>query len=261
MTAAIALPLLILLIIRGSFFLFACFILLTTFLGLTEFYRMALPERRLEGTAASLAGALLPLAFFSHDKLRLLFVITLVVLLSSLLFLFRIRDVRQSAGEAALFLMGFLYVPLLFGHLLLLRGMPHGIQWIFLLLVIVMAGDTGAYYVGSSFGRRKLYPVVSPNKSLEGALGGLAGSIAGAGIARATFFPELTMADAVVTALLLGTLGQLGDLFESLLKRSFGVKDSGAIVPGHGGILDRLDSILFAAPAAFYYATFIFMRR
>ncbi len=222
---------------------------------------MALPTEKRAGIAASVAGGLLPLAFLFPDKVSLLFVLTLLVLLSCLHFLFRIRDIRQSAGEAALYLMGFFYVPLLLGHLVLLRGVPHGIPWIFLLIVIVMAGDTGAYYVGSSFGRRKLYPIVSPNKSLEGALGGLAGSIAGALIAKFTFFPELTVPDAVATALLLGVMGQLGDLFESLLKRSFGVKDSGVIIPGHGGILDRLDSILFAAPAAYYYAVFIFMRR
>lgn len=261
LTATVALPLLILLILKGGFPLFTGFILLLSFLGLTEFYRMALPERRVEGTAASLAGALLPLAFLSHDQLLPLFAVVLLLILSCLLFLFRIRDIRQSAGEAALFLMGLFYVPLLLGHLVLLRGVPHGVQWIFLLLVIVMTGDTGAYYTGSSFGRRKLYPAVSPNKSVEGALGGLAGSIAGAVIARFTFFPELTLADAVVTALLFGILGQLGDLFESLLKRSFGVKDSGAIIPGHGGILDRLDSVLFAAPAAFYYAYFVFQVR
>ncbi len=82
----------------------------------------------------------------------------------------------------------------------------------------------------------------------------------GAFIARATFFPQLTVFDSLATALLLGVLGQLGDLFESFLKRSFGVKDSGAIFPGHGGVLDRLDSILFAAPAAFYYVSFVFGR-
>lgn len=222
---------------------------------------MAFPTEKRAGIAASVAGGLLPLAFLFPDKLSLLFALTLLVLLSCIHFLFRIRDIRQSAGEAALYLMGFFYVPLLLGHLVLLRGVPHGIQWIFLLIVIVMAGDTGAYYVGSSFGRRKLYPIVSPNKSIEGALGGLAGSVAGALIAKFTFFQELTVPDAVATALLLGVLGQLGDLFESLLKRSFGVKDSGVIIPGHGGILDRLDSIMFAAPAAYYYAVFIFMRR
>jgi phosphatidate cytidylyltransferase len=257
----VALPLLILLILKGSYFLFACFVLILSLLGLAEFYRMALPERKLEGTIASLAGVSLPLALVFPGFLPFMGVVTACVMLSALIFLFRFKEIGSAAGEVALFLMGILYVPLLLGHLLLLRGLPHGIQWIFLLLVIVMSGDSGAYYVGCNFGRRKLYPAVSPNKSVEGAVGGVAGSLAGAFIAKATFFPELLVADAILTALIFGVLGQLGDLFESLLKRSFGVKDSGTIIPGHGGILDRLDSILFAAPAAYYYALFIFMRR
>ena len=251
-------PLLILFILKGTPFLFACFVMFMTFLGLTEFYRMALPDRKLEGWAASVAGALLPLALFSPDRQMLLFAVTLFVLCSTLLLLFRISEIRRSAQDAALLLMGVLYVSLLLSHLMLLRGLPHGVQWIFLLLVIVMAGDSAAYYVGSSFGRTKLYPIVSPNKSVEGSIGGLLGSIVGALLAKAGFFPALTVVDCVATALLLGVLGQLGDLFESLLKRSCGVKDSGTIIPGHGGILDRLDSILFAAPAAFYYACYIF---
>ena len=181
-----------------------------------------------------------------------------LVLVSCLVALFRIGEIRNAAGEVALRLLGFLYVPLLLGHMILLRSEPHGVAWIFLLLVIVMCGDTGAYYVGSTLGHRKLYPVVSPNKSVEGSIGGLAGSLVGALIASRTFFPELTIADCCGTALLLGLMGQLGDLFESLLKRSCGVKDSGSIIPGHGGILDRLDSILFAAPAAWWYAHYLF---
>ena len=261
LTAAIALPLLILLILKGSFFLFDGFLLLLTLLGLFEFYRMALPERRGVGLAASFAGALLLLAFLSPDSTVLLPALTMAVISFGLVFLFTFRNIKKAAGEVALLFMGFLYVPLLLGHLLLLRGLPNGIQWIFLLMVIVMAGDSGAYYVGCNFGRRKLYPVVSPNKSVEGAVGGLAGSVIGAFIAQATFFPALTVFDSLATALLLGIFGQLGDLFESFLKRSFGVKDSGTIFPGHGGVLDRLDSILFAAPAAFYYACFVFMQR
>lgn len=235
--------------------------LILSLLGLAEFYRMAIPGRRGAGLAASFCGALLPLAFLPPDRTLLLMALTALVIGFALYFLFAIGEIRSAAGESALLLMGFLYVPLLLGHLLLLRGVPHGVEWLFLMMVIVMAGDTGAYYVGSSFGKHKLYPVVSPNKSVEGALGGLAGSVAGAFIARATFFPLLTAGDCLATAFLLGFAGQLGDLFESLLKRSFGVKDSGTIIPGHGGVLDRLDSILFAAPAAFYYAVFIFLRR
>jgi phosphatidate cytidylyltransferase len=261
LTAAIALPLLILLILKGSLFLFNGFVLLLSLLGLIEFYRMALPERSGVGLFASSAGALLPLALLSSGSITLLPALTLMIITFGLIFLFSIRDIKTGGGEVALLFMGILYVPLLLGHLLLLRGLPYGIQWTFLLLVIVMAGDTGAYYVGSNFGRRKLYSIVSPNKSIEGAVGGLAGSVIGAFIAKATFFPGLTVFDSLATALLLGVFGQLGDLFESFLKRSFGVKDSGTIFPGHGGVLDRLDSILFAAPVAFYYACFVFMQR
>ncbi len=253
-----ALPLLILLVLKGSLFLFGVFVLLFSFLGLVEFYRMALPARRWVGLAASISGAFLPLALFSPGRFTLLAALTLLTITFGLVFLFTFKDVKGAATETALLFMGILYVPLLFGHLLLLRGAPHGVYWVLLLMVIVMCGDSGAYYVGSNFGRRKLYPSVSPNKSVEGALGGLAGSIAGTFIARAVFFPQLTIFDALATAILVGTFGQLGDLFESLLKRSFGVKDSGAIFPGHGGVLDRLDSFLFAAPVAFYYAWFVF---
>jgi phosphatidate cytidylyltransferase len=232
-------------------------VLILSLLGLEEFYAMALPGRRGAGHGASIAGALLPLCALSPERVLFLPALTLLVILFALLFLFTFRDIKSASVEVSHVFTGFLYVPFLLAHLLMLRGLPCGIQWVFLLLVIVMSGDTCAFYVGSSIGRRKLYPLVSPNKSVEGAIGGLAGSVIGALIARWTFFPELTIADALATALLLGILGQLGDLFESFLKRGFGVKDSGTIIPGHGGVLDRLDSILFAAPGAFYYAAFI----
>lgn len=184
--------------------------------------------------------------------------LTILVLIFALASLVRIRDIRDSAADVALYLLGLLYVPLLMSYLILLRGLSPGVSWVFLLLIIVMCGDTAAFYVGSTIGKRRLYPLVSPKKSVEGMFGGLAGSVAGTFLARATFFPELSVADCVVTALLAGLTGQLGDLFESLLKRSFGVKDSGSIFPGHGGMLDRLDSVLFAAPTLYFYARYCF---
>lgn len=258
MTAAVALPLLILLILKADQRLFAAFIALLSLLGLMEFFRMALPGRAGENRAAALLGGLFAICFIPPLQPLLFPVGVGLVLLGCLVALFRIGEIRHAASEAALRLFGFLYVPLLLGHMILLRSEPHGTSWIFLLLVIVMSGDTGAYYVGSTLGRRKLYPMVSPNKSVEGSLGGVAGSLIGALIASRTFFPELTLIDCIGTALFLGILGQLGDLFESLLKRSCGVKDSGTIIPGHGGILDRLDSILFAVPAAWWYAHYLF---
>lgn len=232
---------------------------------------MALPGRTAVGYVASLLGALVVFVFVSPVSLTrlvplpagsgVLFALAVLFLAVAIFFLFNIKDISQSAAETALVWSGFAYVPLLLSHLVLLRALPNGIQWVFLMLLIVMSGDTAAYYVGSSLGKRKLYPVVSPNKSIEGALGGLSGSLAGTLVAKFTFFVELTVVDCVVTALVVGALGQIGDLFESLLKRSFGVKDSGVIIPGHGGILDRLDSILFAAPALYYYAYLVVMAR
>lgn len=242
----------------GTPFAFSCFIIVVSFLGLTEFYQMVLPDRRMEGLAAAVAGALTLISFLAADPMAIPCALAAFVLCFALVLLFRFRDIRRAAQESALFMMGLLYVPLLLGHLILLRNLPFGTQWILLMLVIVMCGDSTAYYCGSTWGKTRLYPEVSPKKSVEGSLGGLAGSIAGAVVMKLTLFTQLSFTDCVLASVLLGVLGQLGDLFESLLKRSCGVKDSGTIIPGHGGILDRLDSILFAAPAAFFYAYFIF---
>ena len=257
LTAVVALPLLIALIVKGGATLFAALILIVTFIGLVEFYRMALPDRKAESLTAAALGApvvLLPL----FDKSLLLPVLTALVLVAALTLLFRFRDISQATREWATLAAGFLYVPLLLSQLILLRAEPSGQLWILLLLLIVMSGDSAAYYVGTAFGKNRLYPAVSPKKSIEGSLGGLAGSLVGAFLAKSTFFPGLTAVDCIATALVLVVIGQLGDLFESLLKRSCGVKDSGTIIPGHGGILDRLDSILFAAPVAWWYAHYIF---
>lgn len=219
---------------------------------------MALPERKLELPLAAVAGSTLvfiPLA--GNDKL-LISGIGLLFIGFSLLFLFRIRNIETAARDVALALLAFLYIPFLLMHLVLLRQTPFGIQWLIVIMLIVMTNDSAAYYSGSAFGKHRLYPLVSPKKSIEGAIGGLLGSLVGTMLAKFTFFPQLTFTDAAVTAIVVGMVGQAGDLFESLLKRSFGVKDSGTLIPGHGGVLDRLDSILFAAPIAYYYVLFFF---
>lgn len=180
------------------------------------------------------------------------------MLLFGLIFLWRFGDLQQVVQQLALLLFGFIYVPLLLGHLVLLRSLPFGREWIYLVLLIVMASDTGAYFSGISLGRHKLYPAISPNKSVEGSVGGLLGGLIAAFIARYTFFSSLEVVDCLVLGLGLGAMSQLGDLFESMVKRACGVKDSGSVIPGHGGILDRLDSLLFAFPLAFYYGWYVF---
>jgi len=257
-TALILLPIVILTILKGGPFIFACLLSVFTVIGMHEYYRMALPDRTLEAWLASVCGAaMIFFPFLGNERLALAG-ITALFLTFSLLFLFRIRTIADAARDVAYAALGFLYIPLLLMHLVMLHRTIYGWQWLLVIMLIVMTNDSAAYYTGSAFGKHRLYPLVSPKKSIEGALGGLVGSIGGTMLAKFTFFPQLTVIDALLTAVFIGILGQTGDLFESLLKRSFGVKDSGSLIPGHGGVLDRLDSIIFAAPAMYYYVIFFF---
>lgn len=244
----------ILFIAYASVTLFNLMVCGVTLLAMFEYHAMSLPagrapERRL---AAGAGAALVAVLAWYPGLFQPALVLCVIVF--GILLLLRFHDLASVVQHLSLLLFGLLYLPLLLGHLSLLHGLESGKAWVFLVLLIAMAGDTAAYFVGVSVGRRKLYPAISPNKSVEGALGGLAGSFAGALLARAWFFPELALYDCALLGVGLGVLGQLGDLFESMLKRSFGVKDSGTLIPGHGGILDRLDSLLFVFPPAYYYA-------
>jgi phosphatidate cytidylyltransferase len=218
---------------------------------------MTLPAKGIAGIIVSLCAAVLPCLFYSGSAALMPFALAFIFLSFSIYTLFSFKDIKSAASEAALLFFGVMYIPYLLGYLVLLRSHPLGFKWILLIMFIVMSCDSAAYFIGCRYGKRRLYPEVSPKKSVEGSIGGLAGSLAGALLARQLFFAELSVGDALLAALLIGSLGQVGDLFESLIKRSCGVKDSGTIFPGHGGILDRLDSILFAAPAAYYYALFV----
>ena len=125
---------------------------------------------------------------------------------------------------------------------------------VLLVLLVAWVADTGAYFAGRFLGKAKLYEAVSPKKTWAGAWGGLAGALAGVAVLKLVSFDQLSWLDVVLLAIPGGVLGQLGGLAESLLKRSVGVKDSGALLPGHGGVLDRFDSLLFCLPIAYYLA-------
>jgi|SRR5579884_895223 len=163
-------------------------------------------------------------------------------------------------------LFGLAYVGMLFGTLVLLRALPGRLTvtpfgtadraaWLTLLTAAcVWATDTSAYLIGRGLGQHKLAPALSPNKTVEGALGGLLGGIA-VGVAFAAWL-HLALVDGLVLGLIAGVAGQIGDLFESALKREAGIKDFGRIMPGHGGVLDRFDSLLFVVPLAYCYLRF-----
>lgn len=255
----------------GSQAVFTVLVAGALFMGMHEFTLMG---RKLGQSpslyAGALAGWLLMLHFllqglYPADPLPLWMALTLagaVIHFGALLF----EDLGTALASQALTWLGALYLGLGLGFQLKLFLFTDttlsntGGRLIFALYLIVWLGDSAAYFVGTLLGRHKLAPKVSPKKTWEGAGGNLLGNVAGAMIIKATACPQWTLIDAVAIGLLLGTVGQLGDLVESSWKRSASVKDSnmgGVSIPGHGGLLDRIDSLVFAAPALYAYVHFV----
>lgn len=174
--------------------------------------------------------------------------VTVLVTLSAPLW----RRTAPTTEAATTTLLSVAYVGWLLGHAILVRELPRGGALVLLLLCVTWAGESAAYFVGSAMGRRKLAPLVSPNKTVEGAVAQIVASIAATLVLRLWLAPEWPVLLAVGAGLALGLVGQIGDLAESVIKRSLGTKDTGGLIPGHGGVLDRLDSLLFNVPT-FYY--------
>ena len=174
-----------------------------------------------------------------------------VTLLASLA---RPDNIPTALPRNGALLMAPLYLGVPMAALALVRTFGTSVQGGGLCLLAMMfawMGDTGGYFAGKGLGGPRLYPAVSPNKTWAGAVGGLVGSMLGSVVAHFTFLPALSLAQGLVLAVVAGALGQVGDLCESILKRSAGVKDSGALLPGHGGILDRIDALLFCGLTLF----------
>jgi phosphatidate cytidylyltransferase len=236
---------------------FSGVVVLAGALALFEFYRLCFSNRShswligigLTGFAALILGTHRPDIIVPTLLATLVGIITVPLLSRS--------PLEQSLRDGALTLFGVLYLGLTLGPLSMTRLLPLGEWLIFFLLVVTWASDTGAYVVGTLYGRHCLAPTISPKKTVEGLVGGLIGAIMVAYAARWWFLPELSGLDCLVLATLLTITGLWGDLTESAMKRSVGIKDSGGILPGHGGMLDRLDSLLFSAPAFYYYITMV----
>jgi phosphatidate cytidylyltransferase len=263
-TGLVALPFLIYIIIKGGV-LFSVFIGLLALMGFREYTLVVFSDsRKTAGSLVVLTGYLSipPIIWAAHCHAAgfMLHVITLYFIVTALLSVLLYKKDRLVYETVKKTLLGVVYIPLLLAYLILLRDgeQMDGAKWIFFVLAIVFAGDIGALYFGTFLGKHKLSPAVSPKKTIEGSLGGITVNIvAGIGF-KLLLQPELPWGTSFLFFVSLGIMGQMGDLFESGLKRVAGIKDSGGILPGHGGILDRADAAMFAAPVAYLFKTYLF---
>lgn len=217
-------------------------------IALDEYVRMAAPALPLVEKVAYLAGGLALVSVAVHASAWLGVALALLTMLFMVVPMFRRPEVDAAAHQAVRLGFGLVYVPVLMAPLALLRQEEDGLGLIFFLLASTWLGDTGAYFAGRAFGKTPLFPRVSPKKTVEGVLGGLLLATAGASAFKLILPIDLPWLVVVPLAAVLDSAGVVGDLAESMLKRAFGVKDSGSIMPGHGGILDRIDSLLFTGP-------------
>ncbi len=180
-------------------------------------------------------------------------IITFFVIISFLIQLFR-KDYSKVLAEISVTILGSIYLGYLLSFIVKIKDLPNGNYYLISLLIVTWVNDIGAYLIGTYFGKNKIFPKISPKKTIEGSIGGIIFSVA------ATFalknWLNLTFNELISLGLIIAIIGQIGDLFESVLKRGSGVKDSGTLIPGQGGILDCLDSLIFTAPV-FYYCIVI----
>jgi phosphatidate cytidylyltransferase len=235
---------------------FMALVLAAVAVGQHEFYRMAQARGSHPLQVPGIAvGALMVLQFYHPlvPALGTFLPVAAGALLIMIARLFSPRPVDGAIEDIASTFLGVFYVAMLFAYQVGVRAGEDGKQWLVFLYFIIWASDIGAYSIGIPFGKHRLYEKVSPKKSIEGLLGALVASAAMALLCRVWFMPPIGAGEAIAIALMLAVVGTVGDLVESLFKRAAGVKDSGTIIPGHGGILDRMDIMLFAAPLLYYY--------
>jgi len=262
LTAIVGIPLLVLIISFGGSLLFTLLIMAVSSVALWEYFRIvASPDDgsayRIIPPVAYITGVFILWAAYKQSPEIIVAVIAFNLILCASVGVFCFKTDPHIPAIITRQVLGSVYIPIFLAHLILLRNDPSGSAWIYFLLAVIFAGDTGAYYVGSYFGRHKLCPAVSPNKTVEGALGGLAANLLIGALFKNYLMPNLSWQFACLLFLTMGVAGQIGDLFESMFKRVGGIKDSSAILPGHGGILDRIDALLFAAPVVYYFRLFI----
>jgi len=254
-TGLVAAPFLVFAIVWGDGALFGGVVAVAAVVALWEYMGLISPgctprERVLAGIPAYFMA---PLTIYAAGNGHLAIVpafLMLYLLIFAAVAVRRFKHHSKAWHTVAFQLMAFCHVTVPLCLAVIIRKSPLGITWIFALLLIIFAGDIGAYYTGKTIGKHKLAPAVSPKKTIEGSIGGILANLLIAGLYQFFFMPEVSLEVMLLIAVLTGAAGQIGDLFVSVLKRDGGIKDSGHILPGHGGILDRIDALLLALPVA-----------
>ena len=256
LTAAVGIPLFVWMVAGGPRWMFALLVVALSGAAAWELMRMFERAGRTVYGRLGVAGAVAVTVSFlapGFTATAIVFTVAVAATLSAPVW----ADAAPAVEPVAATLLAVSYVGWLLGHGLLLRELPDGTDLVLFLVGTTWAGESAAYGVGSVVGRHPLSPGISPRKTVEGAAGQLVASVVTAAALGAWLLPQWSVAQALLGGGLLGIVGQIGDLGESVIKRSLGVKDTGGLIPGHGGVLDRLDGLLFNTPALFYYASWM----
>ncbi|MBW2653367.1 MAG: phosphatidate cytidylyltransferase [Deltaproteobacteria bacterium] len=262
-TALVLAPIFLWILIKGNTLLLAILVSVVAICAIREYLRIIFKndERSLSNTIKIISYAVSMALIISAclGSWEILFLILAMNLLALSVFV-----LSRFAGNHAIFdiiakqVLGVVYIPVSLSLLVFIKELDGGTFWIIWLLIVVFANDTGAFYMGTFFGKRALSPTISPNKTIEGSLGGLTASVTIGFIFCQIFFNDLSLSFlAIPASFFLAIAGQIGDLFESAMKRASNIKDSGRILPGHGGMLDRIDGLLLAIPVLYVYLVFV----
>ena len=258
LAAAVGLAILLPIVIFGGVMAVDIIVILVTLLIVYEYTAMAFPDDRVPQQAFMTFSVLVPFGIGLYWGLERWGIALLGAAIASMIWV-TLRpgdEIPKAADRFGRVVAGNLWLSLL-GFLPLIRRLEDGLAWIFVVLALSWLSDTGGYFAGKGFGKNKLYPRISPKKTWEGVFGGMALATVGMFVIRAVALPSMGPLDCVILGTVVSGSGVIGDLSESMLKRSFDVKDAGNILPGHGGMLDRIDSVMFVAPLVFGYATWV----
>ncbi|MEN6360720.1 MAG: phosphatidate cytidylyltransferase [Smithella sp.] len=258
LTGLVLAAVLLLIIFWGSLELLTVVITLVIVVGMWEYNGIVFGQGFLkEKTESLIFAVLIPCVVFFGDTRWIAATLTFAMMIVFMVFLWRIKESTFDVSSVMKVMFGLIYIPLLTSHFILLRKLDQGVYWVLLVLVIGIIGDTVALYVGKSLGKRKLLALVSPGKTVEGTIGLVGGATIAACVFGYFLLPQFCVVHFLVLGFAGSIIGQLGDLCESVIKRNYGKKDASALLPGHGGLMDRMDSLIFAAPFVYYYRIFV----